>query len=152
MPFTTARSSASRSEFARVSVIHAPASTVQFNPRPDVLERLKESENSTVPGGGATPPPPPVPPSVPPSTPPSTPPSVPPSGGGGGGGEAVGAGALPKTTTALPELLASGVFPKMHGTSTVEVGSVSADAGYPLNPPLESSVVAELNEPACIVL
>src|SRR5712664_2388402 len=120
-PFTTARSSASRSEFARESVIHAPASTVQLDPSPERLLRLNESENSTVPGGGATPPPSGAPPSgAPPS---GAPPSTPPSGGGGGGGGAPGAGALPDTSVALPELLASGVFPKTQGTSTVEVGS-----------------------------
>src|SRR5882672_3946827 len=121
-PLTTARSSASRSEFARESVIHSPASTAQLDPSPEELVRLKESENSAVPGGGATPPPPPVPPS-------GAPPSTPPSGRGGGGGPAPGAGALPSTTVAFPELLAFGVFPKTHGTSTVEVGSVSAAAG-----------------------
>ena len=123
--FTTARSTPSRSEFARESVIHKPASTVQLDPSPEELVRLKESENSTVPGGGAPTAPTPVPPSVPPSTPPSTPPS----GGGGGGGAAPGAGALPSTSVAFPELLASGVFPKMQGTSTVEVGSVATAAG-----------------------
>ena len=102
-------------------MIHKPASTVQLDPSPEELVRLKESENSTVPGGGAPTAPPPVPPSVPPSTPPSV--------GGGGGGAAPGAGALPSTSVAFPELLASGVFPKMQGTSTVEVGSVSTAAG-----------------------
>src|SRR5437764_658643 len=149
MPFTTARSSASRSEFARESVIQAPAIAVQFDPSPARLLRSKASEKSTVPGGGATPPPVPasgvpasgVPASGVPASgvPASTPPSTPPSGrGGGGGGGAPGAGALPNTSVAFPELSALGVFPKMQGTSTVEVGSVSADAGYPLKPPLES--------------
>src|ERR1700704_315969 len=54
-PFTTARSSASRSAFARKSVIQAPAITVQLGPSPSKLLRLNASEKSTVPGGGAPP-------------------------------------------------------------------------------------------------
>src|SRR5205807_7817267 len=108
MPTTAARSRALRSELASFeSSRHAPASTVQFGPSPELTVRLKSSKKSTPPAA----PPSVAPPSVvPPSiVPPSiVPPSiVPPSGTGGGGGGASGIGA--KTRERDPELFASGV-------------------------------------------
>src|SRR5436305_340462 len=79
-PFTVARSSASRSEFARVSVRQAPAGIVQLAPRSEGALRLQSSVKiPPVPPSGPPSMPASTPPSVPPSVPASTPPSVPPS-------------------------------------------------------------------------
>src|SRR5438309_6699739 len=142
IPFTYAWSNPVRPEFARVSVMYPPAAMVQLGPRPVLSLRLKLSKKSTVPPAGGGP------------TPPS---GVPPSGGGGGGGGggdgggAPGLGAWPKTITAFPALFVSRVFPKTHGTFTVDTGSVSNAAGYPLKLTLESTVISALTDPPCSV-